>query len=207
MNGPIFGNFCIQRHSRAPRNYASTRISTSIDPSLCTGSRNARGRAPAPGSSIAGRKGDGRVRRPHGRCRMAKESLLRHSAPFVCRDRRISRWWGAIRRGRTLPRSPSPPVTAMDGRNDQYQRAKQWRRVSSVILDAFVAGIGESILPVLRKREMAALLNICPPGFLGYLGSFPPLPRPISVLHKLSLSFHVFQIVETARSGPLATHL
>ena len=107
----------------------------------------------------------------------------------------------------TLPGSPSPSVTAMDARNDQYKRAKQRGRASSVISDAFVAGIGESILPVMRKRERAALLNIWPPGLLGNLGSFPPLPRPLSFLPKVSRSFHAFERVETARSAPLATHL
>ena len=100
MNGPIFGNFCVQRHSRAPRNYVSTvshRITSSIDPSLRAGSRNARGRAPAPGSSIARREGDGWFRRHHERYRIAEKSLLHHSVPFVCRDRRTP--GGGVRSG------------------------------------------------------------------------------------------------------------
>ena len=115
--------------------------------------------------------------------------------------------WCQKARRHPLRGCPSPVGTAMHAVSHPTDSSERRRRVSSTVLDAWVARIGEAIRAVLPKGERGALHDICPPGLLRYLGSIPPLPHPLSLLPKVYRSFHVFERVETARSGPLATHL
>ena len=115
--------------------------------------------------------------------------------------------WCQKARRHPLPGCPSPVGTAMHSVSHPTDSSERRRRVSSTVLDAWVARIGEAIRAVLAKGERGALHDICPPGLLRYLGSFPSLPRPLTLLPKVSRSFQAFERVETARSGPPATNL
>ena len=107
-----------------------------------------------------------------------------------------------------LPGCPSPVGTAMHAVSHPTDGSKRRRRVFSTVLDPWVARIGEAIRSVSPKGERGApSLHIGPPGLLGNLRSFPLLPRPLLLFPKVSRSFHAVERVETARSGPPATHL